>query len=687
MANTILTDAQFEAQLASCDWKDGAAVADIVSATHTNVKFNEVILEKQIECDGAARYFSGFFGTRVWEDGQGMDEIREYATPPYIPISFQYFVEKMKPCKGANYDECDWDACVVPEGGRGTLPSFQLYEWGMETQRQCIANIRHIRDFRFWASRVIENRRRYDEQVMNMFFTMMAWKTAGHKVVMEYAKSTSAAGVSSYTPWPSTDPRNPFRGFRYNYMEEFFPAVGEPANIGPLSIDALEQLARTWTQNCNDYYVAEDSRGGKIWEFWFSEDWFREEGIQNPDYMEKIRTTMPEKLFAGYSLNSDRPREVIGNFAMRTMPWLPRLNESTDGGLIPVDTHTGVDIEFGQEFVLDPNWQNAPFGIALIPSPKQGSIITRRDLTTSPEGFPILPITSATNWRIRNDYDATCNKHLNKPYSEKHYEMGMQMDDPDAAIAIIHRFRKFRVNPENFCDLQPVTPVDPNSVCSDFLQIGCHRSGKKTHQASVTKTDYSKAVSCTAQSCGNGVSAPFIYQLTIPRTANNDDYNSLGCACGSTVVVIIGDADGDAVRVQNATVLDLSQIFPDSVVWISLDTDIDVDAGECIQGIICRDATPGVGTVLSCRSASPAAGVWFTLDSLLSDADGVAATDGVTITYYDADGGVLGTAAGTIAAIDEAQYKYRVTSAEPGFDCDGIDAITAPISSVTLTLV
>jgi hypothetical protein len=687
MANEILSDAEFEELLQSCSWKDGKAVSDIVAATHTNVMFNGIILEKQMECDGAARYFSNFFGTRLWEDGQGMDEVREYATPPYIPISFEYFIQKMKPCKGANYDECDWDSCVVPEGGRGTLPGFQLFEWGFETQRQCIANIRHIRDFRYWASRVIENRRRMDEQVMNMFFTLMAWKTVGHKVVMEYAKSTSAAGVDIYTPWPSADPRNPFRGFRYNYMEEFFPAVGEPSNIGPLSVDSLKQLARTWTHNCNDYYVAEDARGGKIWELWYSEDWFLEEAIENPDYLEKIKLLMPEKMFAGYSNKSDRPREVYGNFAMKTMPWLPKLTESTDGGLIPVDTHTGVDIEFGQEFLLDPAWQHAPFGMALIPSPKQGSIITRSDLTTSPEGFPILPITSATNWRIRNDYDKECNKHLNKPYSEKHYEMGMQMDDPDAAMALIHRFRLLRVNPENFCDLQPVVAVDPNTVCNDFLQIGCHRSGKKVHQASVTKVDHSNAVSCTAQSCGNTDSAPFIYQLSIQRVANKVNFNSLGCACGSTVVIIIGDANGDAVRVQNAIVMDLSQVFPDAIVWVSLETDIDVDAGECIQGIICEDSTPTVGTVLSCRDTD-AGEVSFVLDSVLDTvAEGtVAVNDDVTVKYYDADGVLLGSHVGNIEAIDEAQHKYTVSSAEAGFSCSGTTAIPL-FSSRTLTLV
>lgn len=687
-----LTDAEFEQALQDCNWRDGKAVSDIVSASYTNVKFNEVILEKQIACDGAGRYFTGFFGTRLWEDGQGMDEVREYATPPYIPVSYEYFVEKMKPCKGANRDDCDWDACVVPEGGRGTLPPFQMFEWGIETPRQCIANIRHIRDFRYWAGKVIENRARYDEHLMNLFLTLMAWKTAGHKVVLEYQKAL-VGGVPEYTPWPSADPRNPFRGFRYNYMEEFFPAVGFPENIGPMSIDALEQLARTWTHNCNDYYVAKGSRGQKIWEFWYVEDWYREEAIQNPDYMEKIKETMPANLFAGYSLEA--PREVIGNFAMKQMPWLPRLTESSAGGLIPVDTHVGVPIEHGDEPLLNPAWQEAPFAIALIPSPQQGSIITRPDLNTSPEGFSIMPITGSGNWRIRNDYDKECNKHLNKPYSEKHYEMGMQMDDPDAAIAIIHRLRKFRTNPENFCNLLPVTPIAPNAVCNDFLSIGCHQSGRKPHQASVTEMDFSQAVSCTQASCGNPTTGgDYLFEVTIDRVANQEDFNSLRCDCGSTVQVLIGaegagggDPHVEVSSVATGIVRDLSFVFPYGKVWIELQADL--NPGECITGIICEDDSPTEGAVVNCQNtADPATtGVWFTLDSILvepgGDASGVA--DTVNIEYFDADGASLGAAfVGTIAEVDYAGYRYRVTSAEPGFQCSGTTAIPAH-TTATLT--
>lgn len=681
-----LTDAEFEAVLTACNWKDGASISNIVSATHTNTKFNEVILEKQMEQDGAARAFEGFWGTRLWEDGQGMDEVREYATPPYIPVSYQYFIEKMKPCNGANRDDCDRDACIVPEGGRGTLPPFQLFEWAMETQRQCIANIRHIRDFRYWANKVITNRTRYDEQVMNMFFTLMGWKTAGHKVVLEYDKATDANGNDSYTPAVSSDARNPFRGFKYNYMQEFFPAVAVPENIGPMSLDVLEQLARTWTQNGNDYYVAKGSRGQKIWEFWYSEDWYREEGIQDPDHMEKIKEMTPANLFAGYSL--DTPREVIGNFAMKTMPFLPRMTESSDGGLIPVDTHEGIDIEFGQEFVLNRAWQNAPFGLALIPSPKQGSIIVRSDLNTSPEGFPILPITSSSNWRIRNDFDKDCNKYLNKPYSEKMYEMGMQMDDPDAAIAIIHRFRTFRTNPENFCDLAPVTAAAPNAVCADYLSIGCGTEGKRVHQASMTEVDTSQYVTCTSAACSNNGSE-YLYEITINRVAGNVDFNSLNCACGSAAQVLVYDTNGDLVRAEPAIVRDLANVFPDAKVYIELATEL--ADGECIKGIICEDASPTVAEVVACNDDA-ATKVTYTVDSVLVGSDGEAAvvTDQVTIKLYDADDVLLDTIAGagtTLTEVDHSTLRYQVTSDEAGFQCDGTTAHPAPaVQRITLTM-
>lgn len=647
-----VTEAAFNQALENCNFGKDRSVSDLITSSHTDVYFNDIIMEKQMENDGAYSYFSGFFGVETWEDGMGMDEIREYSTPSYIPISNEYFVEKMKPCIGsANMDQCDWDTCEIPEGGRGTLPPFTFYEWGLETPRTCIANIRHIKQFEYWAAKRIEERYRADEQIMNMFYTMMGWKTAGHKVVLEYDLDPS---TGKRTPKISNNPRNPFRGFSHNYMQDFFPAVDDPSNIGPLDIGVLENLARTWGHNGGGHHVATGSRGEKIYEMWFNDDWFLTEGHRNVEYIEKIRRYMPGKEFAGYSLDTSE-REVIGNFAMRTMPHLPRMvvNE-VDGGLLPIDTHVGVDIEVGKEYLLSPEWQNAPFSMAMMPSPDQGTIMVRPDLNQSGDGIPILPITGKGEWRFRNDYDKDCNKKLNKPYSENHYEMGMRMDNPDSAMAVIHRNRVFHSQSENFCDLAEIISKVPTEVCNDSIGVGC-RGGKIPHQASVTTIEYGTRVHCTSEACGNQSGPTWIYKVQVERKANKKGFNSLDCACGSTVLLQIGDAVGEVDREIEGVVIDDAQGYPEGIYLIRTNEQL-ADA-ECIKTVACQDNTPTSGEVISAQDADENTGNFtVVLDSPVVAVPNAAAS----VEYFDADGNSLGTENAQIVSGDINTQRYVV---------------------------
>lgn len=675
MASKI-TNAQYEAIVNQCNFRNENQVRSLVTSSHTNVKFNDLILEKHMSCDGAASYFSGFFGTEQWADGQGLDEVREYHTPSYIPLSNEYFAKKMKPCMGAaDLDACDWDTFKVPEGGRGTLPGFQFYEWGLETERTCIANIRHIRNFWEWSGQIINDRERADQQIMNMFYTMMAWKTAGHKVVLEYEDVPGTNGAQK-RPKSSADIRNPFRGFSYNYLEEYFPSVSNPENIGPLSIGVLQNLARTWEHSCNDNHVATGSRGERIWEMWNAEDWYMNEGLRDPDFIEKIRRTMPAKEFAGYSLNNGQ-REVIENWAMKTMQWLPRLAESTEGGLIPLDTHEGVDIEVGKEHLISPQWENAPFAMAMITSPEQGSIITRPDLTMSGDGIPILPITGSGEWIFRNDYDRECNKRLNKPYSEKHYEMGFRTDNPDAGMAIIHRLRKFHTHSENFCDLNPVIQVAPNKVREDSIGIGC-RGGRSINQASLTEVSFGKLVHCTSQSCGDTE----MYRIQIDRLANKPGFNSIECECGSDVLVEIGNDLGEIIRSETAVLVDNSQGYPEGIYFVRLAAAL--ADGECIKSVQCQDATPTSAIVVDCSDVS-AGQVRYTVDSPIEMEVG----DNVTIEHFDEDGNSLAQYGGAVESADIDALQYEISSNETGFDCAGPDSVADPdtIASTTITKV
>src|SRR5690606_31184678 len=109
----------------ACNWSD-PAVSELVSSTHTNVMFNNKVMEMQVNNPlGAFNFFGGFFGSEVWADGQGDDQIREYSTDPYIPFSFSHFTKQSPVCNPNLANNCDFDFCEVPEGGKGTFPGMQ----------------------------------------------------------------------------------------------------------------------------------------------------------------------------------------------------------------------------------------------------------------------------------------------------------------------------------------------------------------------------------------------------------------------------------------------------------------------------------------------------------------------------------------------------------------------------------
>jgi hypothetical protein len=671
-----MTNEEYAAILAGCDFRQPNQVSELVTASYTNVMFNEKVEERMVHNPlGAYNYFGGLLGKEVWPDGQGMDQIREYHTDPHIPFTFSHFVRQSAICDPNLANECDRDRCQIPEGGRGTMKPFVFYKHGLETQRDCIANIRHIRDFKWWASRVIRARELADEQIMNMFYTMAGIQTAGNKITMQgYRDSNGQLKLVG-----SSDPRNPLRAGLFNYMEERFPAPDNLNLIAPLTVDTMQGLARYWGQFPKGNEAAKGPRGENIYEFWYPDDWYDAEAIRDPDYMEKLKLTMPNKLFAG-TLYAEGEREVVGNFAPRIMPWLPRYAPTTDGRIVPVDSHVGVDIEVGKEYMGSVEFENAPFGIAGCVSGKQGTILTRPPLTESGAGFPILPITGDSGWRIRNDYDATCNKDLNKPFSQKDYEMGVRMDDPAAATMFLFRRRIFPMRPINECDLAPIFTVEANGVDCAITGVGCG-DNKRRETDDITMPEGPTYVTCTAASCGNTLTAPFRYTVSIERKPNMPDFNSLGCACGSAVNLYVYGPTGLYLRqIQGIYTSDV-QSFPYAKYFVQTTTAL--AAGECIKGIACADANPLQGNVIDSFDILDSNGalqrvVGFLLDDSLANCD---VTDDVSVVYKNAAGAPLGTIAGTIQAVDLDRFYYQITSVNVAFKNDAY----AGTASVTVT--
>lgn len=643
---TSISDEDFAAVLEGCNFREEKQVRDLISRTYTPIKFNEKVSEVHHNCPGAYNYFTGFFGTEEWPDGMGQEEIQERYFAPRLSYDFNRFIRTMQICDPNAANECNTCYEYLPEGGKGTLPPLEMYKWGVKTPRQCIANMRHIKDFKMWAAKLMQGWHMTDEQIMDMFYTFVAIRTVGHKNVLQGVRDANG----NVNPVANTSPQNPFGGFLYNYMEPQFPQIIDADLIVPLEFQYLEVAARYFTQFCMNNHVSVGNRGQKIYEFWYPEDWYRDEVIKNPEYFETIKEWMPALNFAGYSLDTNGKREVLGNWAMRVMPGLPRFRESTEGGLIPIDNFVNVDVEVGQRPLNNRDWLNAPFLLAMSPSPRQGKILYRPDLTTSAEGFPIKPITGRSGWDIRNDYDKECNEDLNMPFSQKRYELGFKWTDPESAWAAIFRAKKYRLRPSNECEwADNIAPAAPNAHDCPDTTLTCH-DNQRNAPSSITKTGNQAYVWCSTTTCSET-----LYRLKVESSPNRVDYIDFDCGdCGDTIQVGIYDADGVLVRVEAVTLVD-KMPHPYHFYWVELSGAL--NEGECIKYIVCQDETPTSGRVLDCWDNSidgtlATTEVRFSLDSPLNCDVG----DSVTVEAFDEYDNSLGTTAGTIAEVLPGVY-------------------------------
>lgn len=655
-----MTSQEYLDALEACNWHDPAERNKLVTSSYTNVKFSEKVLQKELRNElGAFNYFGALFGTEVWQDGQGMDEVREFYVPPHVPYSFAYFVRQMQICDPNLADECRRDRCQVPQGGRGTLPGMQFFKWGFETPRDCIASIRSIRQFREWSLKIIDGRDKIDEQVKNIFYTMAGLYLSGNKVVLQGYRENGLLKLV-----PSNNPRNPFRGGLYNYMEEKFPQPTNLQDLLPLTSEMMEVAARFWSLEGAQYKTTTGKRGEPIFEVWTPDDLYRNEFLENPDRQKQIVTTMPTSMFPGWTLQPGE-REVIGNFAPKVMPWLPRFAPTNTGKIIPVDNKVGVDIEVGKEYLTSLDFENAPIGVANIINGKLGTIMSRPTLTTSGAGFPIKPISMDSGWVIRNDYDKECNPDLNMPFSQRDYEMGYRLDDPNAGTAILFRRQVFNMRPINDCDLAPIFYVEEAPVDCALTNIGCS-GNKKRENNSIVDPYNVKYVHCTEASCSNpDTGSPYLYIIKIDRRANQPGYDSLGCTCGDALKLYVYDENGEFDREVAGVLVDTKQAYPYARYYVS--TLAVLAEGECIKGIACGDDTPLQGEAIDVYDLEDG-DVVFTLSSSIG-CDSVG--DDVQVRFYDEDRNVIGApVAASIVAFNPETLTYTLTSSDPNFSRD-----------------
>jgi hypothetical protein len=660
-----LTKAQWIAQVEECGGdlsKDD--LINLIFKDGPNVLWSDTVKQLHVQNYGIYNQLMALFPHRVWADWSGVDELEKTYHAAYIPFDMSIFQRSMQVCDPDSLNECHTDYCEIPKGGISNRPPLEMYKTGFKTKPMCIANIRTSSQARQIARMIVEERFSVDEQVMNAFYTMAVIRMLGHKWILEYEKLADG----TIRPVANSNPYNILGGYRYNFMNPLFPQVGNINNIMPLDFYFLDSFGRALTNARNPNFIAKGSRNEPIFELWYPDDMYHQEIIDNPEFVEKCKCyfkaneLMP--YLPGYTL--DVPdREVIGNFAFRSMPNIPRFAESTMGGLTVVQPYTTVEVDHGVRPLHNHReWDNAPFYLTVAIGKGAGEILTRPALTTGIEGRPIMPIDGSGQWIYRNDYDKECNEDLNMPHFRKRYEMGFRMLNPDASWGFISRAKNFRIRPINTCNLKPIFSVTPVQTNCEILTIGCNPLNDRVSNNIIEGGDMRKVL-CQSEICGSDT----ILRLTF-RRENVDaiavDQNPLGsCACGDDVTLLVGPDNGAGPTEQVQATL-IEYIRPNMVnvgpIWY-VELAAPLTAGFCVKGVVCEDETPTVGRVVFCQDNNddPDLGVnkiRMGLDSKLSCDLG----DNVTITYYDADNVSLGTKAGTLASVNHETLIYEISA-------------------------
>lgn len=676
-----MTQAEWLEQIEACggDMSQDQLV-NLLFEQGPNALWEETVRQMHVmNGDGLYNYLSGFFPTEVWEDWKGTTELGTTYHSPFIPFDASIFQRSMQICSPSSANECHTDYCTIPRGGITNLPELEMYKAGFKTERMCIANIRTSKRAKQIAQMFVKERFAVDERVMEIFFTLAVIRMLGHKTVLEYAND----GAGNVQLIDNDNPYNPLQGGRFSYMQPLFPAAGNLENIMPLDMRFLDQYGTQLATARDSNFIARGPRGEPIYELWTPGDWYRQEKLDNEDYIEKSKFTVTPQLLPGYRYSSAGEKEIVGNFSIRQMDALPRFTESTEGGLTIVEPWVNTPVDNGNR--ATPSYRdyvNAPFYLVVMLGKNVGHLLSRPDINTGIEDRPIMPITGGvgSEWRYRNDYDKDCNPDLNMPYLQKRYEMGFRMDNPDAGRGFLVRAKKFRQRPVQTCDLRPIFKATPSKMSCSITTIGCNPLNDRLSNNIMDDSMGFRKVKCSAKVCGDSTNR--IYRLDIRREsidAINPDENPLqNCACGDTVTVFIGNSEGETVKQRDAVIIEYirpNMVNPNPVYFVNI-ASVLAD-GECIQSIGCKDSTPTVSTVMSCNDNSDddtiaEGSVKFVVDSPIPCNVGA----DVEIKYYNDANTLLDTIDGVIESINVDLGIYVISSEEVDFGCDFVDGAT-----------
>jgi len=665
-----MTTEDYIAFAEGCDLNNPTDNIKLLMHEHTPAIINPMIntrMAKNRNCN----YFMKMFETAVQPDGQRFDEINDIYHSSYIPKSFSFLTKTSQPCDPLSADACARHFCEIPSGGRSTMPQGQWFSWGLKTKPYCLQNFREINRFLMWLGKEAEDRANASAVQMELFYLQVFLLTAGHKIVLE-GKPT---GGNGYIPFPSADPRNPLSGYKYNWMNQYFPAVDDANNILPLDVAVLQRLGRNWSENTNTAPTAFNGESNGLYTLWIGDDWRAQEVDRFEDFSRLFGTIENEKMLEGYRFE-EGSKTTFGRFILESRFKLPRFAcEETTGNIVMVQDQVPINAEVGFEHILNPLWMDAPFRLAVSPTRDQATVLTRPPLTVHGNGIPIPAVPSSGGWYPKNEYDKDCNPHRLLPHWESWNEMGYRPKNPDGAMALLYRARTFLSVAQNYCDLAPLFCVTSPDDCDSFTVIGCEN--KRSMPNGITAQRIGQTdVRCSSTKCGSDTTYRIEVESLAPLSAGS---RAINAECGEAITVLVEDINSTVREVQ-AVLIDTDFAHPYGTYSIELADPL--DSGDCIRAVRPNGATPTLSLVTHSIDVAPLVVKFSTASAIV----GAVAGGNVNVSYYDSSGVLLGVIAGEIDALNNNLFHYTVSSIDPTFASTPSTAWAANIDSTKTTI-
>lgn len=651
-----MTPAEYTTFLATCDYSNPASIQALINNEYTSQAFQEEIDTKMVDNPSSiTNVFSRMWSVSTFPDGIGDNIMSTVYTPPRFGTGFNTFQYDDEFCDVDRNDitRCFWCYEDIKSGGVEHLKTT-LVRRGAKTEPLCLETFRSRAHFNDWVGRHLQDRFYWQDQASSDFYALALMRTAGHKILLEVGHPRANLELESPLPeFPST------------YMKDFFIKPFNPDNIVGLSTTLLIILAQQMQQRemFRGAQVSTGRNGEPIYDAFIDSDAEYSLFLQNPDWREDMKYTMPEKLFRGYNAGteSDQPRNVILNFAFRTMVRLPRfaINDAT-GGIVPVQPTIDVNTENGTKPVPNPDWNVAPLGIMVIPSPNQAEILGRPGISIP--GVPLTMLEGINEWVYWNKYDKECNPDENIFHHRYRWQKGWAPKRPYEALIIMYRRTSLTSYLTNTCNALPIIRVDSLSPCVDesFLEGGCNFAGRRAVEADVTEPlEDAARVMCSASTCGSET----LLKLKVPFV-NGRVGGVIPAVCGD--LVLLNLSDGTSIT---GTLVDNSMAGTQSggagIYYVEIALALDED--QCVESIQSVDATPNAANIVGCigddddDTLDPgevriviSGGALYNLEL----------ADTMTITFND-----LTTAPATVTAMDHASLTYTIQFTDDTLTC------------------